>query len=78
MAGPDPTNPAVRGFVHGLRSLGYEEGRNLILERRSAEGKFERAPEIVRELISLKVDVIVAVSPPLIKAAKTVTQFFLS
>jgi putative ABC transport system substrate-binding protein len=74
MAGPDPVSPVVRAFVHALRDLGYVEGRNLVLERRSAEGRFERAPDIVRELVSIKADVIVAVSIPMIRAAKTVTQ----
>ena len=40
-------NPAARGFARGLRELGYIEGRNLIIEWRTAGGKFERFPEIV-------------------------------
>lgn len=59
MAGVDPTHPMMRGFVHELRALGYVEGRNLILERRSALGRPERYPEIVAELVALKCDVIV-------------------
>jgi putative ABC transport system substrate-binding protein len=39
MAGPEPTHPAARAFVRGLRALGYVEGQNLILEHRSAEGR---------------------------------------
>ena len=42
IAGPEPSNPLTRAFVQGLRALGYVEGQNLILERRSAEGRFER------------------------------------
>ena len=42
MAGLEPANPLARGFVQGLRDLGYVEGQNLILERRSAEGRYER------------------------------------
>ena len=42
MTGPEPANPLTRGFVQGLRALGYVEGQNLILERRSAEGRYER------------------------------------
>jgi putative ABC transport system substrate-binding protein len=38
MAGLEPANALTRGFVQGLRALGYVEGQNLILERRSAEG----------------------------------------
>ena len=59
MAGPDPAHPMIRGFVHELRALGYVEGDNLTLERRSALGKPERYPGIVAELVGLKTDVIV-------------------
>jgi putative tryptophan/tyrosine transport system substrate-binding protein len=59
MAGPDPITPVGRALVHGLRDLGYVEGRNLILERRTADGKFERIPEIAVELVGLNPDVIV-------------------
>jgi putative tryptophan/tyrosine transport system substrate-binding protein len=59
MAGRDPIIPVGRVFVHGLRSLGYVEGQNLVLERRSAEGKFERIPEIAAELVSRNPDVII-------------------
>jgi hypothetical protein len=49
MAGPDPIIPVGRAFVRGLRALGYVEGQNLVLERWSAEGKFEQAlPEAIR------------------------------
>lgn len=74
LAGPEPVHPGARAFVHALRDLGYVEGQNLILERRSAEGKFERFPEIIRELVSTKVDVIVTFANPAIRAAKAVTQ----
>jgi len=43
-------------FVRTLQDLGYGEGSNLVLERRSAEGRYERFPEIVRKVVSLKVD----------------------
>lgn len=59
MAGPDPAHPTVRGLVHELRALGYVEGRNFALERRSAEGKPETYPGIIAELIGLRTDVIV-------------------
>ncbi len=67
-------NPAVRAFVQGLRDLGYIEGKNLVLEWRSAEGKYERFPEITRELLSLNVDVIVSIINPSILAAKNLTS----
>src|SRR5262245_66253219 len=59
MVGPDPIHPLVRTFVHTLRALGYVEGQNLVLERRSAEGKVERFGEIAADLIRHGIDVIV-------------------
>src|SRR5262245_66356012 len=47
-------------FLQGLRDLGYVEGRNVVIEYRDAEGKFERLPALAAELVALKVDVIVA------------------
>ena len=48
-------NPHLReAFLQGLRDLGYVEGRNLVIEYRSAEGKFERLPTLAAELVSLK------------------------
>lgn len=67
-------NPATRAFVQGLRELGYVEGSNLVIEWRTAEGKFERFHQIAAELVSIKVDIIVTVMNPMTKAAKEVTQ----
>jgi putative tryptophan/tyrosine transport system substrate-binding protein len=50
----------IEGFRQGLRELGYIEGKNIIIEWRSAEGKPERRSEIATELIRLNVDVIVS------------------
>ncbi len=72
-AGPEPANPAARAFLQGLRALGYVEGQNLILERRSAEGRPERFGDLVAELVRLKMDVIVTYTDPLAQAAKAVT-----
>jgi putative ABC transport system substrate-binding protein len=69
MAGPDPAHPQVRAFVRALRDLGYVEGRNLVLERRSLEGRWERAPELFADLMRLKVQVIVVSISPLARAA---------
>ena len=74
MAGPEPVNPVAKTFSQTLRALGYVEGKNLILERRSAEGRFERAGEITGELVGLKADVIVIVNDVLARAAKAVTD----
>ena len=57
----------------GLRDLGYVEGRNLIIEYRSADGRAERFPELASELVRLKVDLIVTRGTPAAKATKSVT-----
>jgi len=72
--GPAPLNPSARAFLQGLRELGYVEGHNLVLERRSAEGRFERIGDIVAELVRLRVDVIVTTSTPGARAAQAVTS----
>src|ERR1700738_5124187 len=59
MGGPDPVDPVSRAFVHGLRDLGYIEGQNLALERRSAEGKLERIGAFAAELVGLNPEVII-------------------
>src|SRR5262249_5376259 len=58
ISGPDPASPGVRAFVRALRDLGYVEGQNVVIERRSLEGRWERAPELFADLIRLKVRVI--------------------
>lgn len=60
-------------FRQGMRELGYVEGKNLIIEWRSAEGKNERLPSLAAELVNLKVDVIVTVGAPAISAAQKAT-----
>jgi putative ABC transport system substrate-binding protein len=57
----------------GLRDLGYVEGKNLVIEFRWAEGKYERLPELAAELVRLKVDVIVTHGPVGSLAAKSAT-----
>ncbi len=65
-----PTTPAFR---QGLLELGYRDGRNIIITHRWSEGKAERFPALAAELVSLKVDVIVAAGPPAALAAKAAT-----
>lgn len=60
-------------FRQGLREAGHIEGKNIILEVRSAEGKSERLPQLIAELLSLKVEVIVAASTPGALAVKKAT-----
>jgi putative ABC transport system substrate-binding protein len=64
----------LEAFKHGLHENGYAEGQNLTIEYRAAEGKPERLAELAAELVRLKVDVIFAVSPPAIRAAKNATR----
>jgi putative ABC transport system substrate-binding protein len=64
----------AQAFSNGLRDLGYVEGKNLVIEHRWAEGKFERLPDLAAELIRLPVEVIVAVGDPVIFAAKQATS----
>ena len=63
----------AEGFRQGLHNLGYVEGKNIVIEYRYAEGKYDRLPELAAELVSLKVDVIVA-SGPGSQAAKNATK----
>jgi putative tryptophan/tyrosine transport system substrate-binding protein len=60
-------------FRDGLRALGYEEGRNIVIEYRWAEGKYERFPALTAELIALKVDAIVTAGTPASLAVKNAT-----
>ena len=74
------TVPASRNAANldalrkGLRDLGYVEGRNLIIEYRSADGRAERFPELAAELVRLKVDLVVTRGTPAADAAKNATQ----
>ena len=58
----------------GLRDLGYIEGRNLIIEYRSADGRAERFTDLASELVRLKVDLIVTRGTPAARAAKNATE----
>jgi putative tryptophan/tyrosine transport system substrate-binding protein len=61
-------------FRQGLRELGYVEGQNIIIERRSAEGVLDRLPDLAAELVRRKVDVIAAAATPAAVAARNATQ----
>ena len=72
----DPGNPDSpdKAFRERLRDLGYIEGKNILIEYRYLEGKRDRIPSLVAELVELKVDVLVASTPPAIRAAKEATK----
>jgi putative tryptophan/tyrosine transport system substrate-binding protein len=61
-------------FGREFRALGYVEGKNIILEYRSAEDKLERLPALADELVGLKVDVLLASLTPAAVAAKNATR----
>jgi putative ABC transport system substrate-binding protein len=63
----------LEAFRHGLRDLGYVEGRNITIEYRFAEGKADRLPELVAELIHLKVNIMVVDGTAAIRAAQQAT-----
>ena len=60
-------------MFEGLRELGYAEGKNLVVERRYAEGHAERFQEFAAEMVRLKVDVIIVTTTPAALAVKTAT-----
>ena len=68
---PDTSADALR---QGLRNLGYTEEKNLVIEYRYFEGKADRIPSIVAELLQLKLDVLVSVNTLAIRAFKQATK----
>src|SRR5215468_9513949 len=72
---PDPSVPTMVNLVpKALAELGYVEGRNLAVERRFADDKYDRLPALARELVQLRPDIIVAVSGQAIEAARDATS----
>jgi ABC-type uncharacterized transport system substrate-binding protein len=73
-SGSPPNTPEFReAFRQGLRDLGYVEGKNIVIEYRWAEGKFDRMPELAAELVRLKVDIILAPNSGIARVAKKAT-----
>jgi len=71
---PSDRPPLLDAFRQGLRELGWVEGRNIVIDYRYAEGRFDRLPDLAAELVRLKVDIIVASPTPAAAAAKNATQ----
>jgi len=71
-----PANPDVYydAFVDQLGKLGYVEGKNLAIEWRFADGKYQRLPQLASELVKMNVEVIVAHSSPGTRAAQRATR----
>ena len=72
LGSPDPS-VFLREVTTGLREVGYEDGRNIVLEPRNAKGSAEQLGSLARELATLPVDVIVAFQTPVVAAAKAAT-----
>ena len=66
--------PDIEAFRQGLRELGYVEGKNIAVDYRYIEGKTDRMLNLVGELVQLKVNVLVLLSTPSIRAAKQTTK----
>ena len=66
--------PRMEALRQGLREHGYVEGKNIVIEWRSAEGKLDRVPALAAELVRLKVDVIVTGGATDTRAAKEATN----
>jgi putative ABC transport system substrate-binding protein len=74
-ASPPTASPArTEAFRHGLRELGYVEGKNILIEYRWADGKVDRLPDMAADLARLKVDVIVTAGPTVVPSAKKATS----
>jgi putative ABC transport system substrate-binding protein len=67
-------DPFLNVFRQGLRELNHVDGRNIVLEYRSAEGSVDRLFELAVDLVRMKVDVIVTITSPAVRAAKQATS----
>ena len=74
LAGPSPVDRRVGSFLEGMRDNGLVEGTHFTLERRSAEGRLERIPVLLRELVAENVDVIVTGTAANARAAQQATS----
>ena len=65
---------AIDALRMGLRDFGYVEGRNIIIEFRWAEERYDRLPQLIRELIAMPVDLLITHGTPGTRAAKQATS----
>jgi putative ABC transport system substrate-binding protein len=71
---PEEIEVHLLAFREAMHALGYVEGKTYTIEARSAANNFDRLPKLAAELVNAKADIIVAVSPPAILAAKQATD----
>jgi putative ABC transport system substrate-binding protein len=71
-------SPQLDALRQGLRDFGYSEGQNLLIDYRYVEGKHDRIPELVAQLLDLKIDIIVPMGPlaPVARIVKTIPVVF--
>lgn len=69
-----PKQDISPAMLESLREAGYTQGINLVIERRYAGGQNERLPGLARELVALKVDVLVCVGPAAVEASRKATS----
>src|SRR5262245_31527547 len=75
LSGPNPTHPSMRGFLEGMRELGWVDGQNITIERRSALGHQDRYLALAQEMVDLKVDAMVISGAVLfVQAAQQATR----
>jgi putative ABC transport system substrate-binding protein len=71
---PGTPSPLFNAFLQGLQDLGYVEGKNILIERRYAEGRLDRMPGLINELVQEKVDLVFVVNNVQIRAAQKATN----
>lgn len=71
---PNAPEESFKGLDAGLRELGYVDGQNLVIERRYAEGRLDKIPALVNELLQQKPDVFVAFTNVAIREAQKATK----
>jgi ABC transporter substrate binding protein len=73
LSGDEPMHPGLRLLLKELRKLGWVEGQSLTVDRRSAEGRFDRFGDILRSVVSAKADVIITSGTDMAIEARRVT-----
>src|SRR5262245_22382016 len=71
---PDESAPHVASFRRGLSETGYNEGDNVVIDYRWAEGQYDRLPALASDLVARRVNVLAAIADPSPQAAKAATQ----